>query len=154
MHAMRLVPTYGPGERDFRPYAAWPAPGSLDVSARRERELDRTNGRGDRTRGGTAEKPAAEKLADDPQDLIRVMPAEGDRPAGILMTEHERARRAGGGVTMSTARRIAELYEVKMNAALDRAAGPAVLRHHHRRVAALDASPIHLKPGRKPLPCW
>jgi hypothetical protein len=35
-----------------------------------------------------AEKPAAEKLDGDPQDLIRVMPAEGDRPAG---TFHHRA---------------------------------------------------------------
>jgi hypothetical protein len=32
-----------------------------------------------------AEKPAAEKLAGDPQDLIRAMPAEGDRLAGPFL---------------------------------------------------------------------
>jgi hypothetical protein len=58
---------------------------SLYVSAGRERELDRTNCPGDRARGGMAEKPAAKKLAGDPQDLIRAMPAEGDRPAGPFL---------------------------------------------------------------------
>jgi hypothetical protein len=59
---------------------------SLYVSARREGELDRTNCPRDWTRGGMAEKPAAEKLTGDPQDLIRAMPAEGDRPAGPRLT--------------------------------------------------------------------
>lgn len=64
---------------------------SLYVSARRERELNRTNCPGDWTRGGMAEKPAAEKLAGDPQDLIRAMPAEGDRLAGAFLSRVSRS---------------------------------------------------------------
>ena len=61
------------------------------MSARRERELDRTNcpGRPDARR--TAEKPTAKKLGGDPQDLIRAMPAKGDRPAGPFC-DHKGAR--------------------------------------------------------------
>ena len=40
-------PTFGPPSRDFRPWAACLTPCSMNMSARRERELDRTNCRGD-----------------------------------------------------------------------------------------------------------
>ena len=53
---------------------------SLYVSAGRERELDRTNCPGGPGARRMAEMAAAEKLAGDLQDLIRAMPAEGDRP--------------------------------------------------------------------------
>jgi hypothetical protein len=39
---------------------------------------------GNRNRGGKAEKPGSQEAEGDPQDLIRTMPAKGDRPAGRL----------------------------------------------------------------------
>ena len=52
--AGREEPTFGPGKRDFRPWAGLSRPCSLNMSARRERELDRTNcpGRPDARRDG------------------------------------------------------------------------------------------------------
>jgi len=45
------------------------------LSARRERELTPHELPGERECGATAEKPTAEKLDGDPQNLIRAMPA-------------------------------------------------------------------------------
>ena len=51
------------------------------LSARRERELDRGNC-GRPQSAGRLRSRTATRLNGDPQDLIRAMPAKGDRPAG------------------------------------------------------------------------
>ena len=80
------MPAYGPCHRDLRLWADAAAPGQPASSLRGERgSWTRLRpARGERARGGTAERPAASKLDGDPQDLIRAMPAEGDRPAGAF----------------------------------------------------------------------
>jgi hypothetical protein len=55
------------------------------LSARRERELDRGNC-GRPQSAGRLRSRTATRLNGDPQDLIRAMPAKGDRPAGPCLT--------------------------------------------------------------------
>jgi hypothetical protein len=64
----RAAGTFGPGQT--RPRRA-----TYYLSARRERELTPRERLGRAARGATAEKPTAEKLDGDPQNLIRAMPA-------------------------------------------------------------------------------